>query len=61
VVVFLPKTALMVIARGAEASDVQEAAVILRVAYGRVGTGGGVALAGVVCESGVLVYAGQSE
>jgi len=49
VVVFLAETALVVIARGTETSNVEEAGVVLYVADGRVRTGSGVAFAGIVC------------
>jgi len=49
VVVLLAKTALMVIARRAEASDVEEPGVVLLVTDGRVGAWGAIALARVVC------------
>jgi len=58
VVVLLAETALMVIARRAEACDIEEAGVVFLVAYGRISAWGRKALAGIVCGgTRILVHA----
>jgi len=49
VVVLLTETALVVVARGAEACDIEEASEVLPVADGWVGARSRVAFAGIVC------------